>query len=218
MKNVFNQLQENVSPAERGFSLLSGAYLLYDSLGKRKKNYLEAVLAGYLLYRGVTGNCAAYSAMGKTKPDNNSRNVNIRVSQIVFKPVNEVYDFWRDFENFPLFMEHLSSVRTLDNGTSVWEAKVPGDLGHVKWTSEIVEEQPYNLLGWRSLPGSTIMNAGKVEFEDLGDQGTRVDVVISYQAPGGLAGEGAARLINPVFEDLVQEDVQNFKWFIETNS
>lgn len=215
MKNVFKGLQENVSPAERGFSLLAGAYCLYDSIGKKKKNYFELAVAGYLLYRGVTGNCAAYSAMGKTKPNNHSRNINIRISQIVFKPVEEVYEFWRNFENFPLFMEHLRSVKTLTDGTSAWEAKIPGNFGTVKWQSEIVEEQPNHFLGWRSLPGSNIENAGKVEFEDLGEQGTRIDVVITYHAPGGLAGEGAARLINPVFEDLVQEDVQNFKWFIE---
>ena len=214
MRNLLRHLYTNVSPAERGASLLAGTYLLYDGLGKHKKSGLEALLAGYLLYRGVSGNCLIYNAIGKTKPDNHSRNVNIQINMVVNKPKEEVYSFWRNLENLPLFMEHLESVESLNDSISVWEAKLPGNIGTIRWKSEIVKERPNELLGWQSLPGSSIENAGKVEFIDLGDA-TRLHVVISYHAPGGIPGEGAARLLNPVFEDMVEEDVRNFKWFIE---
>lgn len=217
MRKIIPHLHVNVSPEERAVSLMAGAYFLYDSMAGKKKNPLEGLLAGYLLYRGATGNCAAYSALGKTKPDNHSRNVNIQFSQIVNKPRKEVYEFWRDVENLPLFMEHLQNVTNLNDGISVWEAKIPGGMGTLRWKSEIVKERPYELIGWHSLPGSSIENAGKVEFKDFG-KGTEVHVVISYHAPGGLAGEGAARIINPIFKEMVEEDVANFKWFIEQNS
>ncbi|MFD2517384.1 SRPBCC family protein [Salinimicrobium flavum] len=214
MKNLIPHFHINVSPTERAVSLLAGAWFLYDGLGKDKKSVLETVIAGYLLYRGATGNCAAYSAMGKTKPDNHSRNVNIQIRQIVNKPREEVYQFWKDFENLPLFMEHLENVVYLNDDISVWEANLPGGLGKIRWKSEIVKDRPNELIGWHSLPGSAVENAGKVEFRDMGE-GTEVHVVISYHAPGGLPGEGAARLINPVFEDMIRQDVENFKWFIE---
>lgn len=215
MKKLLPNFHVNVSPTERAVSLLAGAYFLYDGLGKNNKSLLETVLAGYLLYRGATGNCAAYSAIGKTKPDNRSRNVNIQVRQIVNRPRKDVYEFWRNFENLPLFMEHLESVSTLNDSIAVWEGKIPGGIGKVRWKSEIVKERPYELIGWHSLPGSSIENAGKVEFKDASDHATEVHVVISYHAPGGIAGESAARLINPIFEDMLREDIINFKWFIE---
>ena len=217
MRKLIQHFNVNVSPAERGLSLLAGTYLLYDALGKKNKSSLEAVLAGYLLYRGASGNCVAYNALGKTKPDNRSRNVNIQIRQIINKPRKEVYDFWRNLENLPLFMEHLNEVESLNDSISVWEAKIPGGAGNVRWRSEIVKERPYEILGWQSLPGSSIENAGKVEFKDAGT-GTELHVVISYHAPGGIAGEGAARLMNPMFQEMVEEDIKNFKWYIERNN
>lgn len=215
MKKIIPNFHVNVSPTERTVSLLAGAYFLYDGLGKKNKSLLETVLAGYLLYRGATGNCAAYTTIGKTKPDNRSRNVNIQVRQIVNRPRKDVYEFWRNFENLPLFMKHLESVNSLNDNIAVWEAKIPGGIGKVRWKSEIVKERPYEMIGWHSLSGSSIENSGKVEFKDASDHATEVHVVISYHAPGGIPGEGAARLINPVFEDMLREDIINFKWYIE---
>ncbi|GAB2762615.1 hypothetical protein GCM10010465_04330 [Actinomadura fibrosa] len=217
MNKILPHLHINVSPVERALSLLGGAYFLYDGIGKKNKSLLETAFAGYLLYRGATGNCPGYTAIGKTKPDNRSRNVNIQLRLYVNKPRKDVYEFWRDVENLPLFMEHLYSVETLNDGISVWEARIPGGMGKVRWKSEIVKERPYELLGWQSLPGSSIFNAGKVEFEDAGE-GTELHVVISYHAPGGIPGESAARLINPIFKEMVEEDIENFKWYIERNS
>lgn len=215
MKNLLPHYYVNVSPTERAVSLLAGAYFLYDGLGKNKKSILESIFAGYLLYRGATGNCAAYTALGKTKPDNRSRNVNIQVRQVINRPRKDVYELWRNFENLPVFMDHLESVNSLNDSISVWEAKIPGGIGKVRWKSEIVKERPFELLGWQSLPGSSIESAGKVEFKDISDHATEVHVVVSYHAPGGIAGEGAARLVNPVFEDMLREDISNFKWFVE---
>ena len=208
-------LNPNVSKTERILSLLGGAYALYDSVGKDKKSITEAAFAGYLIFRGATGFCFVYEGMGKTKPDNRSRNVNIQVSQLVDRPREEVYEFWRKFENLPLFMEHLKSVKSLNDHISVWKAELPGGVGNVSWKSEIVKEIPNELIGWQSLPGSEIENAGKVEFVDSPDYGTEVHVVFSYSAPGGIPGEGAARIINPLFENMVREDVENFRHFME---
>lgn len=215
MKNIIPNFHVNVSSSERAVSLLAGAYFLYDGLGKRNKSMVESLFAGYLLYRGATGNCAAYTALGKTKPDNRSRNVNIQVRQIINRPRKDVYEFWRNFENLPLFMKHLESVDSLNERIFAWQAKIPGGLGRVRWKTEIVKERPYDLIGWKSLPGSTIESAGKVEFKDITEHSTEVHVVISYHAPGGIPGEGAARLVNPVFEDLLRQDITNFKGYME---
>ena len=208
-------LNPNVSKTERILSLLGGAYMIYDGLCKKDKSITEAAFAGYLLFRGATGYCGAYDAIGKTKPDNRSRNVNIQITQVVGRTPEEVFEFWQKFENLPLFMEHLESVKSLNDHISVWRAELPGGVGHVSWKSEIVKMRPNEFIGWQSLPGSEIENAGKVEFKEIAGYGTEVHVVISYSAPGGIPGESAARLINPLFEKMVKDDVSNFKQFME---
>lgn len=217
MNPRFSSTGNNISQSERVISIVSGAGFLLDALLNKKKNLAEAAFGGYLLYRGATGNCIAYRAIGKTKPDNRSRNINIQVRQTVNRPKHEVFNFWKNFENLPLFMEHLENVEKIDENLSEWEVKVPGGIWHLRWQSEIVKEIPGELIGWRSLPGSGLENAGKVEFFDSEDGlGTVVHAVISYQAPLGIAGEGAARVLNPYFEKIVREDILSFKEFIET--
>src|SRR5690606_30433588 len=137
-------LNPNVSKTERVISGLAGSYALYRATQKRNA-VPEILIGGFLLFRGITGYCSVYNAIGKTKPDNRSRNVNIQVTLKVDRPREEVYLFWRKLENLPLFMEHLELVNSIDEKTSVWEAKIPGGMGSLRWRSEIVKERPFEL-------------------------------------------------------------------------
>ena len=214
---IYPGLNPNVSDTERVISAFAGSYALFRAT-KRKMPLPEILIGSYLLFRGFTGYCTVYNAIGKTKPDNRSRNVNIQVSLKVDKGREEVYEFWRRLENLPLFMEHLEMVNSIDDKTSVWEARMPGGIGNLRWRSEIVKERPYELLGWQSLSGSEVENAGKVEFRDAEDGGTELHVVITYHAPLGIAGEGVARMINPYFHRVVENDIRNFKNYIESHN
>ena len=214
---IYPGLNPNVSDTERVISTFTGSYALFRAT-KRKNALPEILIGSFLLFRGVTGYCPVYNAIGKTKPDNRSRNVNIQVSLKVDKGREEVYEFWRRLENLPLFMEHLEMVNSIDDKTSVWEARMPGGIGNLRWRSEIVKERPYELLGWQSLSGSEVENAGKVEFRDAEDGGTELHVVITYHAPLGIAGEGVARMINPYFHRVVENDIRNFKNYIESHN
>ena len=211
----------NVGQGERIASAAVGAFLLSSGLNNLLKHPINSLvktaLGGYLLYRGASGHCAVYSSMGKTKGVSNTPNINIRTGLIVNKPKDEVYAFWRKLENLPLFMKHLSGVTEIDAKHSHWEAVVPGNIGKIKWNAEIVKEEPGYLIGWQSIPNSMINNAGKVMFHDaLGGQGTELEVVISYHPPAGELGAGLAKVLTPVFEKMIRQDVMNFKDYIET--
>ena len=211
------QLNTNVGGPERVLSVAGGALLLFDIILKKKTSLLQTITGTYLLLRGVTGFCIAYDRMGKNDVDFRTSNVNIRTSVTVNRPRDQVYAFWRRLENLPLFMKHLKKVEVLDETTSEWTAAIAGGLGTIAWKSEIVKDDPGDTLSWRSLPGSSLENAGKITFSDAWNAGTLVEIVISYHAPLGLLGEKAGRLLNPVFEKLVYEDVKNFKRYIETS-
>lgn len=217
----FRQLPVNVSWSERLASIAAGARLLSGTFknitSHPLRNIFMSAAGGYLVYRGVTGNCPLYSYISNITAGSRTSNINIRTSVYVEKPRQEVYDFWRNLENLPLFMTHLKSVRNLSEDRSAWEANLPGNVGSVSWEAEIVNEDPGKVIGWKSIVGSDIDNAGKVEFMDSADgKGTVIQVVISYLPPtGGYLKSKIAGLLSPVFEKLVRNDINNFKRYIE---
>ena len=207
----------NVSNVERIASVLAGSYFVYSSLKNNPKKITTIASAGLLLYRGITGHCPVYEATGKNKLRDPSHNIRIGTSVIVNRPIDTVYAFWRRFENLPLFMTHLKSVKQKEDGKSDWEAYIPGGLGSsIHWEAKIVSEIPGEEISWQSLEDSTIDNRGKVTFEDAGALGTQVNVVISYEAPFGMAGEKVMALFTRTFEKMIRKDIFNFKYYIET--
>lgn len=206
----------NVSNTERIASVLAGSYILYRSLKHSPKNFSGIASAGLLLYRGVTGYCPGYATIGKKRLPDPAYNINIETTVIVNRPADTVYSFWRRLENLPLFMTHLKSVKQKEYDKSDWEAYIPGGIGSIHWEAKIVNEIPGEVIAWNSLEHSTIQNAGKVRFEDLGELGTAVHVMISYKAPLGVAGEKVLSLFTPAFEKMIRTDVANFKEYVET--
>jgi uncharacterized membrane protein len=208
------QRNSNVGNKERIISALAGGYLLYSSM-RGRASVTKGALSVFLLYRAVTGHCPAYKALNYNTVDK-PENINIRTVITVNKPRSEVFAFWRKLENLPLFMKHLKSVEQIDDNSSMWKAKIPGWPVTLSWKAQILKEEKDELLSWQSLPDSTVFNAGKVEFRDAGNNETEVHAVITYKAPLGKAGEEIARLLNPAFENMVQEDLRNFRRYIET--
>src|SRR4051794_10677369 len=51
--------------------------------------------------------------------------VHVRKSVTINRPAEELYRFWRDFDNLPRFMTHLEEIRKLDDKRSHWKAKGP---------------------------------------------------------------------------------------------
>ena len=80
------------------------------------------------------------------------------------RPPEELYRYWRRLENLPQFMRHLEAVIVVDDRRSHWFAKAPGGRS-VEWHAEITEDRPNELIAWRSLPGSDVMNRGTVRFD-----------------------------------------------------
>ena len=128
----------------------------------------------------------------------------------------EVYAFWRRFENLPRFMAHLESVHTIDDRHSHWRAKAPAGMS-VEWDAEIVIDRPNELIAWRSLPGSTVPNSGQVRFVRApGDRGTEVHVELIYSPPAGKLGVVVAKLLGEEPGQQVAADLRRFKQVLET--
>ncbi len=206
---------KNVGKTERIISAVAGSLILLHGL-RKGKSIPELSLGGFLLFRGATGYCPVSEALTGNRAGIHPPNINIKTSVLINQPRQEVYAFWRKLENLPLFMNHLESVTVIDEKRSLWKAKIPGGLGTIDWESEIVDDQVNVRIGWQSLPDSEVWNAGNVQFRNTGNNMTEVRAVISYEAPGGVIGEGVGKLLNPVFEKMVKSDIENFKEYLET--
>jgi uncharacterized membrane protein len=134
-------------------------------------------------------------------------------SLIVGAPAAEVFAAWANFENFPHFMKHVKSVTRTGERTTRWVAE--GPLGRdVEWEAETTRYEPSKRIAWHSLPDSPVRTSGQVTFNELPNAQTEVTVTLQYVAPGGAAGEKVAALLsNP--EEMVEEDLRNFKAFVE---
>lgn len=142
----------------------------------------------------------------------------VRVEKVIAidRAPDELYRFWRQFENLPRFMRHLEAVRQIGQNRSHWRAKGPAGTS-VEWEAEIVDERPGELISWRSLPGADVENAGSVRFERApGGRGTFVRVKMEYHPPGGFFGASIAKLLGEEPDIQVQRDLYRFKQIIET--
>jgi uncharacterized membrane protein len=229
-------MDTNVGQQGRIISGAAGGLLAL--LGARKRGPLGLLLAaagGYLVYRAATGNDPVMQVAGgggavASKP------IFVEHSVVIDRPAQEVYDYWRKLENLPHVMSHLESVTALDDRRSRWVAKAP--LGtHVEWEAEIVNDKPGERIGWHSLPGATVDNAGSVQFEALASGGTpggnsgggptdgkpssgstRVHVALSYRPPAGPLGAAVAKMFGAEPSQQIAEDLQKFKQSFENGS
>jgi uncharacterized membrane protein len=163
----------------------------------------------------VLGPRASGPRRGRLRSDRD-RQIHVDQAITINRPIDEVYRSWRDVENFPRFMRHLTSVAKLDARRSRWRAAAPAGTT-VEWVAEIVEDRAPERIAWRSIEGSQVETSGLVAFHPApGARGTEVRVKLSYTPPAGALGRGVAWIFGDNPEWLVTEDLRRFKQFMET--
>ncbi len=212
----------NVGQTERLISGAAAAALGLVALRKRRLRRLLLPLAGGLASRALTGRCAVNRALGRNTargdrmrgPRSGRRGIKVDQSTTINRPRQEVFAFWRNFENLPRFMDHLESVRVLDEGRSHWIAKGPAGT-RVEWEAEIHDEVPERLIAWRSLEGADVDHEGSVRFTSAASDATEVRVILRYDPPAGRAGAAVGRLFGEDPARQVAEDLRRFKQVLE---
>jgi uncharacterized membrane protein len=207
----------NVSPSSRLSSAIIASWLLRNSLSHWKdrsstRHLLQLGAAGYLFYRGLSGNCPVSAMLGDK--GRHTHSINIRETFVVQQPKQLVYYAWSQLANLPLFLKHVKSIEVLENGRSHWAIHTPKGLPDIEWEAEIVEDHPGEMFSWRSLPGSSIETAGKVTMRDFPGGATQVRVLISYRPPAGYIGSMLARVFTPAFKRMVKEDIAHFQEYV----
>jgi uncharacterized membrane protein len=158
--------------------------------------------AGLLVYKGIRSHNGA------------SRRANLEATFTVNKPAEELFRYWRNFENLPKFMQHLESVQGSGN-RSHWVAR--GPLGaKLSWDAEITDEKEDEWILWRSLENSPLRHSGSVHFRPAaGNRGTVVTVAIQYLATNSGVGRILMKLLGALPERQLREELRHFKQLME---
>jgi uncharacterized membrane protein len=176
-----------------------------------------AVGGGALIARAVRSRSGGKDEDGDHSPVasvGHKEGVRVEKTLTINKSPEELYRFWRNFENLPRFMDHVESVQVKDDTHSHWKVKGPAGKS-VEWDAAIINDITNELIAWKSTDAE-IANAGSVRFRTApGGRGTEVTVNLEYDPPAGKAGMFVAKLFGEEPTQQVQDDLRRFKQVME---
>jgi len=144
----------------------------------------------------------------------------VKQSIEVEAPVSRVYEYWRNLENLPAFMEDVEEVRSTGPDTTHWVVK--GPLGYkVEFDARTTRDEPNSAVGWNvvgvdeaAMPGF----GGEARFEEVAPGRTRVEVTVDLADGGGPEGSGAGSgdgVSAPDPEEVLGADLERFAEIVE---
>jgi uncharacterized membrane protein len=196
-------------------SVLRVAGIVLGLYGLARRGAVGAVLrtlATGMLARAAGG----YGVGGYGLSSDRRRAVDIQKTLSIDAPVAQVYAFWSNYENFPLFMSHVREVEDLGEGRSHWSVKGPGGVP-IEWNATLTQQTPNEVIAWRSEVGSMLENAGMIRFTPSGNT-TRVDLRLCYHPPIGGAGQAVAELLGSDPRAKLNEDLGRMKALLEATT
>jgi uncharacterized membrane protein len=139
--------------------------------------------------------------------------IRVQKTLTIQAPIDQVFEFWSRFDNFPRFMEHVQEVRS-DGDRSHWRVSGPAGIA-VEWEAEVTEQIPNRKIAWRSVEGSAVEHHGEVHFEPIDDHQTRISILMAYNPPGGALGHAVAGFLQGDPKTLMDDDLQRVKSLLE---
>lgn len=204
---------------------VAGIALLEHGLRRRSlRGVVTALVGGALVYRTLSGDDRLEQALGigssreKESGEEAGRETETSVSRsiTVGKPPDELYERWRDPEQFTRVMGHVADITSRDDDRFYWTVHAP--MGQdVSWETHVVDEEPGEFIKWESPEDAMLPNEGEVRFEEAaGDRGTIVTLSVTIHPPGGALGNAALKRLGIVPAVLAGEALRRFKSLVET--
>jgi uncharacterized membrane protein len=212
--NLPDLMQREWSPAGRTLAGGIGSALVAYAAARRDVFGTLFGLAGTALVLRAATNLEAKRMIGVGA---GRRAVDLQKTIHVNAPVSTVFDFWRNFENFPQFMTHVRDVRaTSVEGQSHWTIAGPANVP-IEFDAVVTRYTPEAIIAWKTVEGAPVAHAGIVRFEPDAE-GTRVHIRFSYNPPAGAIGHAVAWLFGEDAKSMMDDDLARMKTLIETGN
>ncbi|HWA82152.1 MAG TPA: SRPBCC family protein [Fimbriimonadaceae bacterium] len=221
-QSLYTRTPIDAGDVEHLAALLTGG-LLYAT-GARKGGF-----AGFLfktgglalLYRGQQGYRRLYNTLGVRLDDRptgvGKQNIRVESEIVVRRPREELYRIWRNFENLPVFMDHLVKVVELTDYESRWVARAPAGMV-ITWDAVVINDVENELIAWETLEGSGVDHAGSVHFSNEVGGATRIRVILRYDPPADLFGAFIGKVFGSDPQRQIDHDLRRFKRIMEVGS
>ena len=195
------------SPAQRALAGAGGAMLATIGYFRGGVKGVAMCAMGSALVARATANETLTDALRGT-------GILVEKTIVVDAPVGEVYSYWRNLGNLPMWMSHVREVRPI--GDNRWHWVVDGPAGvPVEWNSELLNVEENREMTWHTVGNPDVGSVGRVRFE-AADQGTRIHVQMRYMPPGGAIGHAVAKFFGADPKTEMDEDLARMKAAIET--
>lgn len=202
--------QENWSPTAR---LVTGAGgLAMTTYGMARRGIIGTAMS--LAGLGVAARGITNKRLGDLLGFGSGRSaVEVQKAININAPIEEVYRYWENPENFPRFMEHVQEMMVSGDN---YHWTVAGPAGApVEFDTVITKKEPNKLIAWKSRPNETVKSAGMVQFRRNADGGTRVTVRMGYTPPAGAVGHAVATIFGVNPKQAMDDDLARMKTLIE---
>ncbi|WP_447980059.1 SRPBCC family protein [Candidatus Nitrospira bockiana] len=205
-------LQTNWSPSARAAAGATGAALAWYGGARRDLPGTALALVGLALVGRALTNLEMKRLVGIAS---GRRAIDVVKTIRVAAPVDQVFNFWASYDNFPHFMSRVQEVRKTGEGRSRWRLEGPGGVP-LTWEAVLTRFVPNRELAWKTEPGSTVQHAGIVKFTENQDGTTTIHLRMTYNPPAGAVGHGLATLLGEDAKTLLDEDLMRMKSVIES--
>jgi uncharacterized membrane protein len=209
----FELLQENWTPAARVLVGATGGALALAGARRRDALGVAVSLVGLALLSRSATNTELRRLLG----GGGRRGIDVQKAININAPLDAVFGFFTNYENFPRFMSHVREVRDAGENRSHWVVDGPAGVP-VEWDAVITRLEPNEVLAWKSVPGSIIKSAGIMRFAQNDDGTTRLDLKMTYNPPAGAIGHAASKILRADPKKQLDDDLARAKTFLETGT
>jgi carbon monoxide dehydrogenase subunit G len=123
-------------------------------------------------------------------------------------PIDQVYEEFTKFDQFPRFMHRVLNVEQKDRDKISWQEKIW--FSKRQWEGRVTERRKNDRIVWTTNSGMS--HKGIVSFHKLAPNLTRVMVDMEFE-PGGMVEKMASGL--RFVKRAVQADLARFKTYVE---
>lgn len=173
--SVSTETDEGLDQPSTLLGVALGAALIAFGRGRRTPVGMAAGIAGAGVLAAVL---VPHLTPRVGAPFVTGRPIDVTADFTVNWPVSSVFDFFRNFENFPLLGGVLHSVDDYDDGRSRW--RVMGRGGLVEWDVLVTRYLRPQVIGWESVPDAPVESSGIVRFDAVDADTTRIRLTLHY--------------------------------------
>ncbi len=125
-------------------------------------------------------------------------------SVTVHAPVQEVYEFFTHFNDYPRFLSFVKNVTYHDHERSHWVADI---MGRDEWDAVNQGWQESQQVGWSATNG--FQNVGKITFQEVEQDKTTITMSINFKTPDRVEGEEQ-------FQATLEKDLADFGHWVNS--